>query len=143
MQISLIKIINGLSCLNTMTEQKLINNKILHWSYRDYRVFPEELLDYREIIEEIYLKENFIQIIPLWLFELNNLTFLHLAGNEIQVIPNEINLLINLEFLDVSCNKILALPESIGSLDKIERLNVGENRIVFIPEGKFFGIRKS
>lgn len=118
-----------------MTDEKIINHKILHWSYRDYLVFPEELLDYRDIIEEIYLKENFIQIIPLWLFELDNLTFLHLAGNEIEVIPNEINLLINLEFLDVSCNKIVALPNSIGALEKIERLNIGENRIIFIPEG--------
>lgn len=118
-----------------MTEEKLVNCKILHWSYRDYRVFPEELLDYREIIEEIYLKENFIKQIPLWLFELNNLTFLHLAGNEIEVIPNEINLLINLEFLDISCNKLVALPNSIGELEKIERINFGENRIVFIPEG--------
>lgn len=118
-----------------MTDQKLINNKTLHWSYRDYRVFPEELLEYREIIEEIYLKENFIKIIPLWLFELNNLTFLHLAGNEIEVIPNEIRFLTNLEFLDVSCNRIVALPQSIGELIKIERLNVGENRIIFIPEG--------
>lgn len=118
-----------------MTDQKIIINKTLHWSYRDYRVFPEELLEYREVIEEIYLKENFIQTIPLWLFELNNLTFLHLAGNDLVVIPNEISFLINLEFLDVSSNKLVTLPSSIGELIKMERLNVGENRIICIPEG--------
>lgn len=112
-----------------------MDNKILHWSYRDFRCFPKSILSYRDDVEEIYLKENFIASIPLWVFEMTQLTFIHLAGNELKFIPCEICLLTNLEFFDVSENQLTELPLSIGSLNKLEKLHIGRNQIKEIPRG--------
>ncbi|GAB0097239.1 Leucine-rich repeat [Sergentomyia squamirostris] len=110
-----------------------MNFNVLHWSYRDLKVFPPEVQNASEFVEEIYLKENFIEMLPSWLFQMTNLKFIHLSGNLIDEIPQDINCLVNLEFLDVSKNRLKELPLTIGSLSKLKCLNVGENEISSIP----------
>lgn len=112
-----------------------MNNNILHWSYRDFRDFPAGLLEHRESVQEVYLKENFIPSIPEWLFEFTNLRFIHLGGNMLQAIPDGICLLRNLEFLDVSRNQIKELPHTFSRMTKLNRFNCSDNRIKEISKG--------
>lgn len=111
--------------------------KILHWSYRDFREFPRDLLEQNRDVEEVYLKENFIPTIPLWLFEFNNLKFIQLSGNILADIPNEIDLLENLEYLDISRNRLTSLPATLNNLKKLKYLNVSDNAIPVISKGLY------
>lgn len=113
-----------------------MNPQILHWSYRDFREFPNELIQHSDTLEEIYLKENFIPTLPQWLFQFAHLKFLQLSGNLLQTIPAEICDLINLEHLDVSRNRIIQLPNEIFRLNKLQFLNVSENKIAVLDKGK-------
>ncbi len=72
-------------------------------------------------------------MIPLWIFELIHLKFLHLADNKIVYIPEEIGLLKCLEFLDISGNLIEEVPPTIGQLMKLKVLNVSRNLIKSLP----------
>lgn len=112
-----------------------MNSSILHWSYRDFREFPEELLEHIDQAEEIYLKENFIPSIPLWLFDFVHLKFIHLSGNALHSIPDEICLLANLEYLNVSKNHIRSLPPTLVKLKKLQYLNVSDNEIDVLEKG--------
>lgn len=112
-----------------------MNAKILHWSYRDFREFPNEMLDEIDNLEEIYLKENFIPSLPLWLFEIINLKFIQLSGNVLTELPTQISQLKNLEHLDVSKNNLKELPITLIHLNKLQYLNVSENEIYSINKG--------
>lgn len=106
-----------------------MNPNILHWSYRDFHELPAELVEHRDNLEEIYLKENFISTLPLWLFEFSHLKFIHLSGNLLKSLPDEICYLDNLEYLNVSKNQIAALPKTMSKLRKLQYLNASENVI--------------
>ncbi|KAJ6644441.1 Leucine-rich repeat-containing protein 1, partial [Pseudolycoriella hygida] len=86
-----------------------------------------------EYVEEIYLQEKTITSIPLWIFEIVHLKFLHLADNKIVYIPHEIALLRNLEFFDISGNLIEEVPITIGELKRLKVLNVSRNLIKYLP----------
>lgn len=106
---------------------------VLHWSYRDLKEFPKEVLDAGNCIEEIYLKENFIESLPMWLFDMTNLKFINIQGNQIHEIPIQIGCLLNLEFLDFSKNHIKVIPLSIFKLTRLKCLNLSENEIEYLP----------
>lgn len=114
-----------------------MNSQILHWSYRDFRELPYELLEHKDELEEIYLKENFIAALPTWLFQFVHLKFIQLSGNLLQTIPCEISELINLEHLDVSKNQLKELPIQITHLYKLNYLNASENEITSLNKGKY------
>lgn len=113
-----------------------MNSNILHWSYRDFREFPTELIEHCDTLEEIYLKENFIPTLPQWLFQFEHLKFMQLSGNLLHQIPNEIGDLRNLEHLDVSKNHLTELPAPICQLNKLQFLNVSDNAITALPKGR-------
>jgi Leucine-rich repeat (LRR) protein len=115
---------------------------ILHWSYRDFRQFPDELRSCNKDLEEIYLKENFIPSLPNWMYtEMTNLRFINLAGNLIEKINDQIYLLENLEVLDISKNCLSILPHTIGRLKHLKRLLVNENKLVKLPKGAISKIK--
>lgn len=114
---------------------RIMSRNILHWSYRDFRNFPDDLLEHRDSVEEIYLKENFIPTLPKWLFDFANLRFIHLGGNLLEFIPDEICLLESLEFLDVSKNRIRELPQTFRRMQRLKRFNVCDNQISVLPAG--------
>lgn len=118
-----------------------MNSNILHWSYRDFHELPIELIDQSDTLEEIYLKENFLAILPQWFFEFVHLKFIQLSGNLLQIIPDEISDLINLEHLDLSKNHLAYLPIRLAALNKLQYLNVSENEITTLP--KEIGTMKS
>lgn len=113
-----------------------MSQNILHWSYRDFRNFPEDLLEHRDSVEEIYLKENMIPSLPKWLFDFSNLRFIHLGGNLIEYIPADICMLENLEFLDVSNNRIRELPTTLRRMSKMKRFNVSDNKLTELTAGE-------
>lgn len=84
-------------------------------------------------MEELFLQENTITSIPLWIFEIVHLKFLHLADNKIVYIPEEIGLLNGLEFLDISGNLIEDIPPTISELKQLKVLNVSKNLIKKFP----------
>lgn len=112
-----------------------MNSNILHWSYRDFHALPTDLIDHSDTLEEIYLKENFLPILPQWFFEFVHLKFIQLSGNLLQIIPDEIANLINLEHLDLSKNQLKHLPVQLTALNKLQYLNVSENEITALPKG--------
>lgn len=112
-----------------------MSKNILHWSYRDFRNFPEDLLEHRGSVEEIYLKENFIPSLPKWLFDFTNLRFIHLGGNLLEYIPTDICMLENLEFLDVSKNRIRELPITFKLMLKLKRFNISDNQLIELTKG--------
>lgn len=78
------------------------------------------------------MQEN-ITSIPLWIFEIVHLKFLHLADNKIVYIPDEIALLRNLEFFDISNNLIEEVPSTISKLKCLKVFNISRNVIKNLP----------
>lgn len=113
-----------------------MNPNILHWSYRDFREFPNDLIEHCDTLDEVYLKENFIPTLPKWLFQFVHLKFIQLSGNVLETIPCEIGELINLEYFDVSNNKLTKLPKQIYQLNKLQFLNLCDNGIYSLDRGK-------
>ncbi|XP_053690793.1 uncharacterized protein LOC128739339 [Sabethes cyaneus] len=112
-----------------------MNCGVLHWSYRDFRLMPEELRACGKQVLEVYLKENFIPSIPQWFFEeMIHLRFISLAGNLLAEIPEQIALLVNLESLDLSQNAITMLPNSLGCLRNLTTLKINENKLTCLPQ---------
>lgn len=127
---------NTILVANQSTDWVQMDPHILHWSYRDFREFPAELIEHSDTVEEIYLKENFIPTLPQWLFDFIHLKFIQLSGNLLQTIPNEIGCLVSLEHLDLSKNHITELPRHISQLNKLQILNVSGNEIHTLNAGK-------
>lgn len=117
-----------------------MDGSILHWSYRDFREFPNELIEHSDTLEEIYLKENFIPTLPVWLFQFFHLKFIQLSGNLLENIPAEIIKLENLEHLDLSKNRLIALPKQICQLKKLQYLNVSDNELTTVNQGEYFDL---
>ncbi|XP_002063867.3 leucine-rich repeat and death domain-containing protein 1 [Drosophila willistoni] len=109
-----------------------MNKTILHWSYLNFKDVPMDLFLYEDL-EEVYLKENYISVIPKWLLNITTLKFIHLAGNNLYELPVDIYLLENLEFLDVSNNELKELPSTLGLLLRLQQLNVSGNQLSELP----------
>lgn len=123
----------SLANLEWICYNKTMAFPILHWSYRDLHEFPKEVLEAGNHIEEIYLKENFIESLPMWLFNLTHLKFINIQGNRISEIPSQIGCLFNLEFLDFSKNRLKVIPLTIFKLKRLKSLNLSENQIECLP----------
>ncbi|XP_030566451.1 leucine-rich repeat protein soc-2 homolog isoform X1 [Drosophila novamexicana] len=109
-----------------------MNKTILHWSYLNFKDVPMDLFLYEDL-EEVYLKENYISVIPKWLLNITTLKFIHLAGNNLSELPADIYMLENLEFLDVSNNELTELPKTLGLLLRLQQLNVSGNQLTELP----------
>lgn len=70
----------------------------------------------------VHLALNQISVLPLYLFELTNLTVLTLRSNNIEEIPPAIGRLVHLVELNISNNKIQFLPSEIAFLTSLDRL---------------------
>ena len=120
------------------SDQKLVEEiqtrYILHWNYRGFTQWPEELLQYGHHIEEIYFKENGLLEFPNNLNQfMPNLKQLYLYGNQLKMLPESIGDLIHLEILDLSHNFISELPKTIGKLQHLQVLDVSHNLIMNLP----------
>ena len=104
-------------------KQEVQTRYILHWNYRGFSYFPQELLDYGRNIEEIYFKENGLLELPENLSQkLPKLTQLYLYGNQLKILPESIGFLLNLQIFDLAHNQLQTLPEGIGELKSLNIL---------------------
>uniref|UniRef100_A0A1B6F6H9 Disease resistance R13L4/SHOC-2-like LRR domain-containing protein n=1 Tax=Cuerna arida TaxID=1464854 RepID=A0A1B6F6H9_9HEMI len=117
----------------TDVEEEVKSKYILHWSYRHYTTLPEELQKHGNHVEEIYLRENHILLLPKWVTSLDNLTHLYLAGNDLEAFPDDVDKLANLCYLELSRNRLKSLPPSIVRLRRLSHLIVDFNILQVLP----------
>lgn len=75
-----------------------------------------------------------LNVLPVKIKELENLTALMLYDNQLTQIPKEIGLLRKLKTLDLSNNQIETLPQEMSQLTELQSLNVINNKISALPD---------
>lgn len=100
---------------------------------RDIFQVPESL-QYCPALRELYLRENNLQDLPQWLFDLKHLEVLDLYGNNFFTLDERISDLPKLRLLNLEVNWLTELPSSIGDFQSLVRLIVSANDLVTLPE---------
>ncbi len=95
-----------------------------------FQTYRAELL----AIEELYLEDADLKILPKEIELFANLRTLDLSGNELEELPSEISSLFYLEFLDVSCNYLESMPREIGELHSLIFLYLSGNKLETVPD---------
>ncbi|XP_011297186.1 leucine-rich repeat-containing protein 28 [Fopius arisanus] len=113
--------------------KEMMEKKILHWNYRGITELPISLRDKGTAIEELYLKENKITVIPPWIYQLTNLTNLYLAGNKLKNLPEEFSVMERLKVLDLSDNDLKVVPEGLKRLKTLRELILDDNSLCQLP----------
>jgi internalin A len=85
-------------------------------------------------LQTLDLRSNQIRVIPDVIVQLVNLQTLALSFNQIKVIPDAIAQLVNLQTLGFTQNQISSIPDSIAQLVNLQMLNLSFNQISTIPE---------
>lgn len=75
-----------------------------------------------------------LNILPIKIKDLENLTALMLYDNKLETLPKEIGLLKKLKTLDLSNNQIAKLPKEMSKLSELQSLNLINNKISELPE---------
>ncbi|XP_071490332.1 uncharacterized protein [Diadema antillarum] len=109
--------------------------KTLDFRHCDLHFVPEEIVEYEDTLEELYLDSNDIRELPRDLFHCLLLRKLGASDNELVTIPSAVANLINLEELDISKNGIVELPDNIKSCKKLALVEVSVNPLGKLPEG--------
>lgn len=93
-----------------------------------------------DIIFRIYslnfmeVSKTALNVLPIKIKELENLTHLMLYDNKLEQLPKEIGLLKKLKTLDLSNNKIAKLPKEMSQLGELQSLNITSNMISELPK---------
>ncbi|OUM70117.1 carbohydrate-binding module family 18 protein [Piromyces sp. E2] len=86
-------------------------------------------------LQELTLKDNFMGVIPEYVYSFKNLEYLDLSINSLITVDEKLNNLENLKHLDLSGNELINIPKQIINLKKLEYLNLSDNHIVDVsPE---------
>lgn len=75
-----------------------------------------------------------LNVLPMKIKDLENLTALMLYDNKLEQIPPEIGLLKKLKTLDLSNNNLTSLPEELSKLVSLQTLNLINNKISELPK---------
>ncbi|XP_059072288.1 uncharacterized protein LOC131873353, partial [Cryptomeria japonica] len=75
-----------------------------------------------------------LNVLPMKIKELENLTALMLYDNKLEHLPKEIGLLKKLKTLDLSNNQITKLPKELSNLTELQSLNLINNKISELPD---------
>ncbi len=86
-------------------------------------------------LEDVYLNNNGLSMLPEDIGLLINLKTLSVVNNELTKLPESIGELRNLLVLFLENNKLTSLPESISNLTNLVKLNAECNQIKSLPEG--------
>ncbi|KAF4528882.1 hypothetical protein B566_EDAN017374 [Ephemera danica] len=109
---------------------------ILHLNSRNFTSFPDELKHFGQETQELYLRWNFISILPDWLSQsLRHLTNLYLSHNFLMHFPTPLCHLKRLEVLHLDNNCMLVVSDCIGNLHELVELNLSNNQITTLPSG--------
>ena len=85
-------------------------------------------------LEELYIYDKMLEIIPESIFKLSNLRDLNLKVNKLKDISCNIGSLNSLQKLDLSNNDIKFLPDSIGQLVSLRELILSNNKLPSLPD---------
>ena len=126
-----------------MTSESLIReietHYILHWNYKHLWGLPAELLERGGHVQEIYLKDNHLTMIPESLSQhLPNLTNLYLPGNQMREFPTCLKALKSLRVLDLRHNRLETLDFGDGqdqesAYESLQDLDLSENFLNELP----------
>lgn len=118
--------------------EELQNKSVLHWNYRGYKNLPCELELFGDKIEELYLKDNNIIKLPIWINKLINLRNIYLSDNKLIDFPIELYDNKKLSVLNLSCNYLKLIPTTINNLRLLTNLNLDDNFLTQLPPGNIF-----
>ncbi|XP_063973055.1 leucine-rich repeat-containing protein 28-like isoform X2 [Diachasmimorpha longicaudata] len=113
--------------------EEMREKRILHWNFRGITNLPIALRDWGSKVEELYLKENRITVIPSWIYQLTNLTNLYLSGNKLKNLPEEFGVMERLKVLDLSDNDLRTVPEGVTRLKTLRELILDDNSLSQLP----------
>ncbi|XP_015114862.1 leucine-rich repeat protein soc-2 homolog isoform X3 [Diachasma alloeum] len=113
--------------------EEMREKRILHWNFRGITNLPIALRDWGSEVEELYLKENQITVIPSWIYQLTNLTNLYLSGNKLKHLPEEFGIMGRLKVLDLSDNDLRIVPEGVTRLKTLRELILDDNSLSQLP----------
>ncbi len=85
-------------------------------------------------IKWLYLKNNYLQIIPNSIGRIRTLQLLDLSNNQLKLLPDSIGRLKSLKNLSLNDNKIEKLPESLGNIESLKLLDLKNNQLELLPE---------
>ncbi|XP_027848888.2 leucine-rich repeat and IQ domain-containing protein 4-like isoform X2 [Aphis gossypii] len=119
--------------LRKITAMTLGIGHILHWNDRNLFEFPEDLKLNRDRVYQLYIKNNFIEVLPGWINSLDKLTHIYMDNNKLSTFPAEICELKGLEVLCAPRNSITDIPSTIAALKRLTQLNLSHNRIRKVP----------
>lgn len=97
-------------------------------------LFKLEKLGCHEAIDEIYLDNHSILMLPERIGKFSNLRVISLANNALKQLPNSILRLKLLEMLLVSNNQITKIPAVFDGLDALHLVDIRENKIQTVDE---------
>lgn len=104
--------IDTLEQLKKLTEydyDKVIGVTLTHLKLTE---FPKDILKFKNL-KILQLQNNFIEEIPLELYQLTNLFRVNLAFNKIKSISNNIKNLVNLDWIYLNNNCLTEIPEEL------------------------------
>ena len=96
-------------------------------------LFPVQFCEFK-YLEELYLSNNEIHLVPDSIGNLSSLRELDLSFNRIVNIPETFGKLHNLKYLDISYNNLKKLPEFFKDFPSLEVLSCSGNAIKEIPQ---------
>ena len=127
-------------------ERQLLAMTVLNLDWHDLTELPEELGNLTQLVELSINKcpqgwqirpepatDNYLTVIPEWVFELPELRRIDLGGNAIRSIPPNIGRLTKLESLHLAENVISDIPNTIGQCTRLTSLNLRLNEIKSLP----------
>ena len=106
---------------------------ILDLSKEGYKVFPQEILQFENLVS-LKLAKNKLSVIPDEIKQLRYLEILALGKNNFSTFPVSITNLPNLKKLYIDQNEITAIPHDINKLQKLEVLDMWSNDLYIVPE---------
>ncbi|XP_060843514.1 leucine-rich repeat and death domain-containing protein 1-like [Rhopalosiphum padi] len=119
--------------LRKITAMTLGIGHILHWNDRNLLEFPEDLKQNRDRVYQLYIKNNFIEVLPGWINSLAKLTHIYVDNNKLSTFPAELCELKGLEVLCAPHNSITEIPSTLTALKRLTQLNLSRNRIRNVP----------
>lgn len=127
-------------------ERQLLAMTVLNLDWHDLAELPEELGNLTQLVEISINKcpqglqilpepatDNYLTVMPEWLFDLPQLRRIDLGGNAIRTIPSNIGRLTKLESLHLAENAISDIPNTLGLCTRLTLLNLRLNEIKSLP----------
>lgn len=95
-------------------------------------IYKETFQKSSDRIRSLDLRNNSLNLIPVYICELKNLTTLDLRENSLEIIPESIRNLVNLEVLKLDHNHLTILPSQIFDIDNLKSLSFGHNSLLLL-----------